>query len=159
MDWLKQPPNLKKLWEKYRWFLLVLVLGVGLMLLPDRVETVKTPVSETPRKEDLQTRLSQVLSRLEGAGETVVLLTEVTGEEPRYQADISDSGRQDTVLVTGSDRTQSGLVRRIDPPAYRGALILCQGGGDPAVRLAVTQAGAGITGLSADKITVLKLGN
>lgn len=159
MDWLKQTPNLKKLWEKYRWFLLVLVLGIGLMLLPERVETVKAPVSETPREEDLQTRLSQVLSRLEGAGETVVLLTEVTGEETRYQADISDSGRQDTVLVTGSDRTQSGLVRRIDPPAYRGALILCRGGGDPAVRLAVTQAVAGITGLSADKITVLKLGN
>ena len=42
-------------------------------------------------------------------------------------------------------------------PQFRGALVVCQGGGDPAVRLAVIEAVSALTGLGSDKISVVKL--
>lgn len=43
-------------------------------------------------------------------------------------------------------------------PEFQGALIVCQGGGDPAVRLNVLQAVSALTGLGADKISICQGG-
>ena len=56
-----------------------------------------------------------------------------------------DGGSGDQVVVT---------QRRY--PTYRGALVVCQGGDRPEVKLAVTEAVAALTGLSADRVTVAK---
>ena len=48
------------------------------------------------------------------------------------------------------------VVTRTVYPTYRGALIVCQGGDRAEVKLAVTEAVAALTGLSADRITVAK---
>jgi hypothetical protein len=40
---------------------------------------------------------------------------------------------------------------------YQGAVVLCQGAADAAVRLAVVEAVSKATGLGADKICVLKM--
>ena len=42
-------------------------------------------------------------------------------------------------------------------PTYLGAVIVCQGGDSPTVKLAIVEAVSNATGLSADKITVLKM--
>ena len=62
-----------------------------------------------------------------------------------------------TVLITGADRMETGLIRQELPPRYRGALIVCQGADRSAVKLAVVEAVANVTGISADRITVLKM--
>ena len=69
----------------------------------------------------------------------------------------SSSTRQDTVLYTDDSRKEQGLVRQIIPPVYQGAVILCQGADSAQVRLSILQAVASATGLSTDKITVLKM--
>ena len=56
-----------------------------------------------------------------------------------------DAGSNDEVVVT-----------RQVYPTYRGALVVCQGGDQAAVKLAVTEAVAALTGLTADCITVAK---
>ena len=58
---------------------------------------------------------------------------------------LADSGGEDTVVVT-----------RQQYPTYRGALVVCQGGDQADVRLAVTEAVAALTGLSSDRVTVAK---
>ena len=60
-------------------------------------------------------------------------------------------------MLTDSHRDQVGLVRQTIPPIYQGAIILCQGADSAAVRLAIIQAVAGATGLTSDRITVLKM--
>lgn len=148
--------------KKYRYVLLVLLAGVLLMLLPTGGEE-KTALTETPQAQtqpDLQEELAELLSRLEGAGKVRVLLTEAEGSEIIYQTDEdlrSDSQQRDTVLITGTDRAQQGLVRQVDPPRYRGAVVLCQGAGRASVRLAIVEAVANATGLPTNKISVLKM--
>jgi membrane peptidoglycan carboxypeptidase len=44
----------------------------------------------------------------------------------------------------------------VDWPRFTGALIVCEGAGNASVRLALTQAVASLTGLTADRITVVK---
>ena len=60
-------------------------------------------------------------------------------------------------MVTGSDRSEKGLVRQINPPEYLGAVVLCQGADNAAVKLAIVEAVSKATGLSTDRITVLKM--
>ena len=62
-----------------------------------------------------------------------------------------------TVIVSGNDRTESGLVRQINPPVYMGAIVVCQGADDPTVQLAIIDAVSKITGLGTHRISVLKM--
>jgi stage III sporulation protein AG len=48
-------------------------------------------------------------------------------------------------------------VRQVIPPKYQGAIIVCQGAEKATVRLQVVEAVVNVTGLTADKITVLKM--
>lgn len=158
MDWIARG---RELASKYRYVLLVVMLGIGLMLLPtgSNETAPESPVLNAAQR-NLQEELGELLAHLEGAGKVRVLLTEAEGERTYYQSDEdtrTDSVKTDTVLITGSDRTQTGLVQRIDPPKYQGAVVLCQGADRASVRLAVVEAVANATGLPSNKISVLKL--
>ena len=90
----------------------------------------------------------------------ITSLTQREGERTVYQTDedsASSGVRSDTVLLNGSDRSQTGLVRQVNPPTYLGAVIVCQGADSASVRLAIVSAVGSVTGLSTDKITVLKM--
>lgn len=147
--------RIRELVKKYRYVLLVLLAGVILMCLPDEAEKEEVPVVTEAANEDLESRLERILSRIAGAGEVVVVLTESQGEEFVYQ---TDSDGADTVLITDENRNEQGLVRTRKPPSYRGAVIVCSGADSAVVRLAVVEAVANATGLGTDKITVLKMG-
>lgn len=165
MDWDGLKEKGLEYFRRYRYALLVLSLGLLLMLLPGGAE--EPTAVPLPQKEEallLQDRLSALLSRVEGAGKVQVLLTEASGQETYYQADEDRNSSEndltlhrDTVVITGQDREESGLVRRVDPPVYLGAVVLSQGADRPAVRLALVEAVKSATGLSADRITVLKM--
>ena len=147
--------------KKYRFVILVLVAGLLLMALPDATETEpSTAAGQEEQTESVQDALAQILSRVQGAGKVEVLLTEYKGSETLYQTDTqqsADSLKSDTVLLSGSDRNESGLVRQINPPVYLGALIVCQGGDSPSVKLAIVEAVMRVTGLSSNQIMVLKM--
>ena len=159
--------RIKEFFYKNRAVALVVLVGVLLMLLPtgkteaqqpQRQETVSEP------RENLETRLEQILSQVSGAGNVRVLLTQERGETSVYQLDrqeVTDGDRreirQDTITVTGSDRQQEGLLTQVEAPRYRGAVVVCQGGDNPTVRLSVVEAVSGATGLPSNRITVLKM--
>lgn len=165
MDFVNGKTKLLEHIKKYRYMILALLAGLLLLFLPTE-ETANELVQEEmiPEIKNLQEELSVHLSMVAGAGKVEVLLTENTGAETIYQTNEDRSTgehggdiHRDTVLVTDSDRREVGLVRRIDPPSYLGAIILCQGADDARVRLSLVEAVANATGLSSDKITVLKM--
>ena len=163
MDWVTMRSRGKELVRKYRYVLLVVLAGLFLMALPDGKNTKAAPepaAAETEPRQDLQTGLEEILSQIQGAGRVRVLLTQREGERTVYQTDedsTSSGIRSDTVLLNGSDRSQTGLVQQVNPPTYLGAVIVCQGADSASVRLAIVSAVGSVTGLSTDKITVLKM--
>lgn len=169
MDWIELRQKAMEWIKKYRYALLVLLAGLFLMMLPDgktdQEEAIppQTEITEEAPK-DLQDSLAEILSQIEGAGKVRVLLTQATGEQTVYQTDEDMSAeentsdiRRETVIISGSDRAESGLVQQVNPPVYQGAIVLCQGADSAAIRLAIVEAVANATGLSSDKISVLKM--
>lgn len=151
--------------KRYRYAVIVVLMGVILMCLPTGKRTVSDE-SQVPTQQaatdqvSLEDSLAAILSQIKGAGKVEVLLTEARGSETVYQSDSSTgegSSRLDTVTVTDQDRAQNGLVRQINPPAYLGAIVVCQGADSPSVRLAIVEAVSSVTGLGTDHITVLKM--
>lgn len=165
MDWVAWKNTMVEFAKKYRYVLLVVLLGLVLLALPEEKEPVKQPESiQTEEKRNLQEDLAAILSQVAGAGKVEVLLTQATGEETIYQTDEDVSTgestsdvRSDTVLVTGTDRSETGLVRQVNPPTYQGAIVLCQGADSAQVKLSIVEAVMSVTGLRSDCITVLKM--
>lgn len=152
--------------KKYRYVVLVLAVGIGLMMIPEktskRLET--DPTTAVAEKEYQTEELTRILSQIKGAGKVQVLLTVYAGEKMVYQTDQDTSNtidtgslRCETVIVTDGDRAEHGLVQQILGPEYRGAIVVCQGADNASVRLAIVEAVANATGLGADRISVLKM--
>ena len=163
MDRMTVLVKAKVLFDKYKYVALVLLLGVFLMMLPGSKEEDE-PVNEPQQQYDLSSELENILSNIDGVGRVDVLLTQSKGAETIYQTDEdrdissdSESIRTETVIISGTDRGEYGLIRQENPPGYRGALIVCEGADRPSVRLAGVEAVASITGIPTDRITVLKM--
>ena len=155
--------------KKYRLAALVDLLGVVLMLLPtggkaqtsgDGGETLW----ETFSLEETEKRMAEVLGSVEGVGKVRVMLTLRSGETLSLAEDSSSalgSGgdvRQDSQVLTvnrGSGRQEVVVTKRMYP-TYQGAVVVCQGGGNSRVRLQVMNAVSVLTGLSSDRISVVK---
>lgn len=162
MDMTAIGTKAKELGKKYKYVLLVLAVGIGLMLIPGRNKDAPAPQPESPASAftDARSSLEKILSRIEGVGKVELLLTYSVGETTIYQVDEDRSDgcvRLETVVISDGNRAESGLVSQILPPEYLGAVVVCQGGSDPAVKLAIAEAVANATGLRMDQISVLKM--
>ena len=166
MDWIGFQKKALETGKRYRFAILVLILGLVLMLIPLKSEEQQsqTPAaSQTQESPEISQELAQILSQIQGAGKVEVMLTVAYGEKTVYQTDEDISGgesgttRIETVVITGDDRSQKGLVQQVNPPVYLGAIIVCQGGDRSSVRLAIVEAVSKVTGLGADRISVLKM--
>lgn len=153
--------EIKAFFKKSRAAALVLLCGIVLMCLPGgKKETQADQPDESVREQTMEEALEEILSQVAGAGSVRVLLSGQTSETTHFQTDDTRDGeslRQETVLTTGDNRVQTALVRQTEAPTYRGAIIVCQGADSPAVRLAVVEAVAAATGLTTNRITVLKM--
>ena len=167
MDISKLKRKVTSLLKKYRYACIVLAVGLILMTIPisnnDGDETVVT-TGTTIESVSVEERLSAVLSHIDGAGKVHVMLTESEGEEVVYQTNENDNSAEntsstkvDTVVITDADRNQSGLIRKVNPPSYLGAVIVCQGADNPTVHLAIVDAVSKVTGLGSNRISVLKM--
>lgn len=164
MDWISIRKRAIDLIKEYKYAAVILAVGLIFMLIPSPKDEIQTEQEAAPTEAvsgpDLQDTLGALLSSLEGAGSVKVLLTEAQGEKITYQTNTQespDSFTEDTVLVTGAGKEETGLVRQVIPPKYQGAIVLCQGADSAVIRLAIIEAVSNVTGLSTDKISVLKM--
>lgn len=153
---------------KYKYAWIVLLVGIVLMMIPGKSgeSTVaqETEPAQVRTEDSIEEKLEDILCHVKGAGKVQVMLTVSQGERTLYQTDSSYSQgetstdtRTQTILITDSQRNETGLVHQKNPPIYQGAIVLTQGADDPVVKLAIVDAVSNVTGLGADKISVLKM--
>ena len=111
--------------------------------------------------------MRSILSKIDGVGQLELMLTVESTQEREFMQDteLTYSGdtaspedysrKSETVFEDGGDGDRTVVTRTVYP-TYRGALVVCQGGDRAEVKLAVTEAVAALTGLSADRIKVAK---
>ena len=152
--------------RQYKLVLALAVVGLVLVAWPTRPTASPTPDSqgqvseESFSVEDLEQRLASAISRIQGAGDATVLLSLDQGVERvlaedrvEEQGEKESSQEQTTVLCDGEDGEEVVLLTQYYP-SFRGALVVCPGGDDPQVQLAITQAVSALTGLGSDRITI-----
>lgn len=150
--------------EKYRVVLLVILAGLILLMLP--LDQEEEPLQEETTADAqfdlavLETRLEEALSKIDGAGEVTVVLTIQNGPRQVLAQNMDQgSGEEETtetvILSRGSSTQETVTVQELYP-SYQGALLVCEGGDDPEVRLKLTEATSALTGLGADKISISK---
>lgn len=152
---------------KYRYVLLVVLVGVLLLAWPAGEEKEAAAQPEAGRDifqvEQLEKKLEKALSQVEGAGEVTVVLTLQDGPRQVLAQDGSavEEGERthretSTILLSKGSGYQEPAVLQELGPVYQGALVVCPGGEEPRVKLALCQAVSALTGLRTDQISICK---
>ena len=162
--WPEAAQKWKEALRRYQYVLLVMALGAALLLIP--TGSRGSPQEVPPDREEgtsfdleaFEKKLCQVLSQVEGAGEVRVVLSLDGGSRQvlaRNQEQDRDGGGSNTVATVGrGSGTQEVVPLQVVAPQFRGALVVCPGGGDPQVRLRLVEAVSALTGLGSDRISV-----
>lgn len=156
--------------DTYKYALLVVLVGVLLLVLPlQRSGKMSETVPSTEREasgfdlEKMERKLSAALSQVEGAGEVTVVLTvqnssrQVLAQDGKTtQKEGASERTAETVVVSRGSGTQEPVLVEQIYPDFQGALVVCTGGEEAAVRLKLVEAVSALTGLGADKISICK---
>ena len=164
--WQKQGKEWIVRLRTYRYCMLVVLVGIILLLLPSGGDTADIPVQTGEEEQDtfdleaFEKKLEQTLSQIQGAG-TVRVVLSLDGGSRRILAqdqerDGEGGGTSSTVTLGRGTEGQSVVPLQVLAPEFRGALLVCSGGDDPAVRLELAQAVSALTGLGADCISICK---
>lgn len=112
-------------------------------------------------EQQLENRLAALIRAMDGAGETIVMVTLDCGEETTYAADTrTEKTSEDTRSSAASQRTLAGaqpVVQSVQAPQVRGVAVLCQGGGNAGTQRRITELVSALTGVGASHITVNKM--
>jgi len=167
--------KLLTLFGRYKYVLLVLAVGIGLLAWPMGGGPDQEPIEpagsayDTFAIRELEARLEEALASIRGVGRTRVVLTLKTDMGVLLSKDEKESQHRElengnlrsytfetdsrTVMKNGSDGGAPIIVGRVYPE-FMGALVVCEGAGDKTVELRLVEAISALTGLGADKITV-----
>ena len=150
--------------------LLAVLLGELNLNLPEKessAETGEVLHTDSFDRAAVQEEMEKILSSIDGTGRLKLMLTVRGGGEYALAQDRSltqkSSGEEqkeyvstEETVVLGSGSSAEVVVTGSSFPDYVGALVVCEGGGSATVRLQVTQAVSALTGLSSDRISVIK---
>lgn len=155
----------------YKYVLLAVLLGVLLLLLPEKEKNAEEAGNilrtDSFDRTAVQEEMEKILSAIDGTGQLKLMLTVRGGGEYVLAQDRSLTQKQsegqreeytskEETVVLGSGSNADVVVTGSSFPDYVGALVVCEGGGSATVRLQVTQAVSALTGLSSDRISVIQ---
>ena len=160
---------------RYKYVLLVAAAGVALLLWPESPsaslggsaqESAQTAGAEEALRE-MESAMEDILEKIQGVGQVDVMLTLQSGGELVLAEDSSlrysgstrspdDYDRSSQTVTVSGDSGQDVVVTQEICPQYRGALVVCEGGGSDGVRLQVVEAVSALTGLGSDRIAVVQ---
>ncbi len=162
----------------------VTVIGLGIIGLIFALTMLPTQTDEAIAQsenstdeyiEQIEVKVSQILSSIEGVGQAKVMITVKNSSQTVYQTEnktatdtkIDENGNEDKshqseeslVIVDGVSGNNQALVKTEIPPQIGGIAIICQGGDDVTVVNQITQTLTAIFEISSTNISVAKLAN
>jgi stage III sporulation protein AG len=170
-----------KVWtfiKKNKFVMVVLVIGLVLTLIPTGTAAVKKDAPSAAKADadfslsEQEARIAGALSKIDGAGKVTVVLTLKTSTERILATDESSSSNKSakgdtvetdveknstTVIVSSGSSQENPVTLKTIYPEYLGALVVCEGADNAAVKYQLVKAVSGLTGLGADKIVVTKM--
>lgn len=167
-----------KLSKKLMLVLLLFFIGLAALLLSELQSEDYIAAETTTRAADsmsadeytarLEERLTSIVSAVEGAGETRVMVTLESGSEQiylynsDYGEDIQPSSRSSyeqnrEYVIIGDGEDENGIVVRVVEPKVRGVAIVCEGGGSDTVKQQIVETVTALLDISSASVSVVKM--
>lgn len=164
--------------KKYLAVILLFVSGLILLAVSefsgvdtDNVKTEQTTLSYVSVNEyvsELEERITSIISSIDGAGATQVMITlENSGEDVYlhnydYGEDVDGAGAgnremKDEYVIVDSGDGENGIVVRKTEPKIRGVAVVCQGGGNESVRAQIVATVTAVLDISSARVSVVKM--
>lgn len=150
-----------------KWILGLGIAGMLLILLSELwPQAAPEPASQTVQvqpaavnayEQQLEQRLAQLVSQMDGAGSTQVMVTLSSAEEAIYAMDTQQKGEDDlseTHVILGDG---TALCETTLAPAVSGVAVVCEGGGDVHVVARITEMLSALLDLPTNRISVQKM--
>lgn len=166
--------KLPKFLIRYKYIIAVIAAGFFLLLLPsgEKARAKSEEARADFETEAFEKRVEKALSECSGVGRCEVILSMDSGPASVYEKEEKQSERENeggviyehdsdtkpSILSEGAGK-ESPLVIKELYPQFRGAMIVCDGAESPTVRGAITNSVMALTGLTADKISIIKMKN
>ncbi len=116
--------------------------------------------TESDYRVQMERQVVSLLRKVEGVGEVEVMITLAASKEKVTLKDNESSGennQEETVLIEDSKDNSSPYVLQEKEPVPEGILVVCQGGGNPAVNREIISAIQVLFHVEAHKIKVMKM--
>ena len=156
LSWLHQ------LIQKEKRARLAVLLGVAAMLLillselftpSEKPASASTETDDNTYRQQLEQQLEELLSQVQGAGKTTVMITLESGEETIYALDtLSGQMQEQQTHVLLDDGT--ALAQTVCTPKVCGVAVVCEGGGDVRVAARITELVGALLDIPSNRICV-----
>ena len=130
--------------------------------------TTVTHITANEYVTELEERITSIISSIDGAGATQVMVTlENSGEDVYlhnydYGEDVDGAGAgnremKDEYVIIDSGDGENGIVVRKTEPKIRGVAVVCQGGGNERVRAQIVATVTALLDISSARVSVAKM--
>ena len=117
-------------------------------------------VSDEQYRKDMENRVKELLKRVEGVGNTEVMITLSASKEKVALKDNETDERKSqeaSVIVNDSDRNSAPFIIQEKEPIPEGILVVCEGGGNAKLSTEIINAIQVLFNVEAHKIKVMKM--
>lgn len=177
-DTIEKISEKSRLGKKLMLVVALLVSGIILLFVSELsgAEEASLPQTEQTTEniglqeysERLEQRLVSIISSINGAGETKVMVTLESGSEDIYLHDfdygenIDPSGknsmeRKDEYVIVDGSSGEQGIVVRKAEPKVRGVAVVCEGGGSQQVKAQIVEAVTALLDISTARVSVAQM--
>ena len=132
-------------------------------------------LSTNSESDSLETKLEEILSKIEGVGKVSVLITysESSTVVPIYNVSLSTSTIEETDVSGGkrttatqndekavvTDESSNIITEKVIQPVIEGAIVTAEGANNPTIKSNIIMAVEAVTGLANHKIQVFEMGD
>lgn len=145
----KWMPEVKKYWYIPMMVLLGVVMMAQQFYQPEAVE-VSGQESEDAFVAKMETRVTEMLKSVEGAGECIVTITLSSGGKKEY---VREDGN--VLVITDKEGNQSAVVSRENAPEIAGVIVASKGAGSVTVQNNIIHSVSTLLGIGTNKVCVI----
>ena len=157
--------------------ILLFVLGTAALIISETGERIRTDTETitqavTSGAQDyvssLEERITSIISSIDGAGATRVMITLESGSEQiflhnnDYGEDVDSDGSgnveiKDEYIIVDSGNGENGIVVRVEEPKIRGVAVVCEGAGNASVKAEIIATVTALLDISSARVSVAKM--
>lgn len=134
----------------------------------EAVTEQSTQISSDEYAKELENRLVSIISAIDGAGETRVMVTLESGCEEVYlynsdyggneeQGSKSSYEQKKEYVIVGDTQDEKGIVVRTVEPKVRGVAVVCKGAGSETIKNRIVQTVTALLDISSANVSVVQM--